>query len=549
MVVYSIGLDFGTEEARAMLLDMEGNLAATSTFTYPHGVMDRELPDGSPLESNFALQHPQDYMDAIDAIVPAVLEGIDPGQVIGLGVDFTQCTMVPVDAAGRPLCLTAGFENNPYAYVKLWKHHGGQPQAEKLTAVAHERQEAFLAQCGGIVYAESMFPKILETFEKAPEVYEAAQAFIELADWITFYLTGSRCRSRSIASAAALWHVDRGYPDEAYFEAVSPGFGQVVKDKLSQDLVVVGDPVGYVSKEMAERLGLLEGTPVAAGLGDSHAAFVGAGLAEQHILLTVMGTSSCDMLVSREEIPIPGLYGISYDSILPGQFGYEAGQATMGDLFQWFAETCVPDSYFEEAKKRELSIFDYFNELAVKQLPGENGLLALDWWNGNRSVLLDADLAGMILGLRTNTRPEDLYRAFTEALTFGKRRIVEQFDSFGIPITELYATGGVAMKNPFLMQMFADAMGIPVHLSASDNGSCVGSAIYGASAAGPDRSGYAKLTDIVHGMGVTVARSFYPNPALKERYDKLYEEYKGLYDYFGRDNLVMKRLQDLRRQD
>ncbi len=548
MVAYSIGLDFGTEEARAMLLDMKGNVLASSSFTYPHGVMDRTLPDGSPLESNFALQHPQDYMEALDRIIPAVLEGIDPRRVIGIGVDFTQCTMMPVDAAGRPLCLLEGFEGNPYAYVKLWKHHGGQPQAEKLTAVARERQEPFLDQCGGIVYAESMFPKILETLEKAPEVYEAAGAFIELADWTTFYLTGSRRRSRSIASAAALWHGERGYPDEAYFEAVNPAFAGVVKDKLSQDLVVVGDPVGYVSREMAERLGLVEGTPVAAGLGDSHAAFVGAGLAEQNVLLTVMGTSSCDMLVSEKEIPIPGLYGISYDSILPGQFGYEAGQATMGDLFQWFAETCVPESYLEEAKRRELPLFDYFNELAKKQLPGENGLLALDWWNGNRSVLLDADLTGLMLGMRTNTRPEDLYRAFTEALTFGKRRIVEQFEDWGIPIRELYATGGVAMKNPFLMQMFADALGIPVHLSASDNGSCVGSAIYGASAAGPEHSGYASLTDIVHGMGVTVSRSFQPDAGLKPRYDKLYEEYKILYDYFGTDNLVMKRLQDLRRQ-
>lgn len=543
---YSIGLDFGTEEARGILLDMQGNLIAAAEHSYRHGVMTHELPDGTPLEDGFALQHPRDYIDAMDEIIPALVKsGVSPNDIIGIGVDFTQCTMMPVTADGTPLCFLDEFKGNPYAYVKLWKHHGAQPQAEKLTDIARSRKEAFLNYCGGTIYAESMFPKILETYERAPEVYRAAAEFLELADWTTFYLTGSKTRSRSIAGCAALWHHERGYPGSEYFYGADRGFANVVKEKLTEDLAGVGSPVGYVSGRIAERWGIPEGIPVAAGLGDCQAAFVGAGLVEEGTLLTVMGTSSCDMLVSREEHAVPGLYGVSYDSMLPGMFGYEAGQATMGDLYGWFVKTSVPHSYYAAAQSEGLTIFDYFNKLAQDYEPGQTGLLALDWWNGNRSVLLDASLGGMILGLRLNTKPEEIYRALTEALSFGKRRIVEQFESHGIPVKKIYATGGVAVKNPFLMQMFADVIGLPIYISSADNGSCVGSAVYGAAAASPTVSGYGSITQAARGMGGGSIKTYVPNPKYKDIYDSLYREYKTLYQYFGQDNLVMKRLKKL----
>ncbi len=546
--IYSIGLDFGTEEARGLLLDMQGRVIASAEFTYPHGVMTDKLPGGAPLGSNFALQHPQDYIDALHSIIPALLAGgVDKNSIIGIGVDFTQCTMMPLAPSGEPLCFLPEFANNPYAYAKLWRHHGGQPQAEKLSDVARQRGEVFLKTCGGEVYAESMFPKVLETFERAPEVYHAAGAFLELADWVPLYLTGTRRRSRSIAGCAALWHPQRGYPSRDYFAAVNPGFVDVVRDKFTDDLVCVGDPVGFIGAEMAARLGLAEGTPVAAGLGDCQAAFVGAGLVEENVMLTVMGTSSCDMLVSRGEHGVAGVYGVSYDSILPGLFGYEAGQATMGDLFKWFSRNWVPSEYEQKAKAEGISIFDYLNRLAEAMQPGETGLLALDWWSGNRSVLLDADLAGMILGLRMGTRPEEVYQALVQSLAFGKRRIVEQFNSDGVEVKKLYATGGVAIKSPYLMQTLADVTGIPVHISDLENGSCVGSAIYGASAAGPERSGHKDLWEAARRMGAGVMKTYMPNPALKPTYDILYEEYKTVYQYFGKENLVMKRLLDLKK--
>ena len=544
----SIGLDFGTAEARAQLMDMEGNLLAASAFSYPHGVMTRQLPDGTPLPDAAALQHPLDYMEAVDALIPALFrDGADPADVIGIGVDFTQCTMMPVDAAGTPLCLDPRFAAEPYAYAKLWRHHACQPQADRLTEVARQRQEPFLAWCGGMVYAESMFPKILETYDTAPAVYEAADTFQELADWLPRYLTGTSRRSRSIAGCAALWDPEKGYPSAAYLEAVRPGFSSAL-EKLRGELVPVGSPVGFLSAEMARRLGLPAGIPVAAGLGDCQAAFLGAGLSRPGTMLSVMGTSSCDMLVSATREPVPGMYGISADSMVPGLYGYEAGQATMGDLFRWFAENWVPAGYQAAADAAGQSIFDALNERTAHRAPGAGGLLALDWWSGNRSVLLDTDLSGMILGMTADTRCEDVYQALVEALSFGKRRIVEQLRQYGIPLETLRVTGGVAEKNPYLMQTFADVMGMSVEVSAAGNGSCTGSCIYGALAAGGSAGGYDDPARAAGQMGGGVRRVYVPDPERHDAFETLYGLYKELHDYFGRENPVMKRLRSFRKE-
>ena len=540
---YSIGIDFGTEEARAMLVDMDGNCGGSAVFLYPHGVMEECLPDGTKLRAGFALQHPRDYIEALEALMRDLFREHPERaeQVIGMGVDFTQCTMMPVDADGTPLCFQEEFRSEPHAYVKLWKHHGAQRQAERLTETARKRREALLAFCGGEIYAETMFPKMLETFEKAPEVYRRADRFVELADWIPFFLTGSPKRSKSIAGCAALWNPSDGYPSEEYLEEAAAGFGAAA-EKLSGELADVGTPAGYLAPERARQYGLPAGIPVAAGLGDCQAAFVGAGLSEEGVLLSVMGTSSCDMLVDRKGIGIPGMYGGSADSMIPGMYGYEAGQATMGDLLGWFVKHQVPGPYMQRAEEAGVSIFDYLNGLAEAVSPMETGLLALDWWNGNRSVLLDTNLSGMILGMRMGTRCEDIYRALAEALAFGKRRIVEQFETYGIQVKKICATGGVASKNTFLMQVFSDIMGIPVWISEAENGSCTGSAVYGAVAAGAAAGGYDGLKEAAEAMGGKVGRVHMPEERYRQHYDALYEEYKTLYQYFGRENQIMKRL-------
>lgn len=547
MEKYSIGIDFGTVEARAMLVDCRGNCIKDAAYPYPHGVMTEFLYDGTALPEGFALQHPADYIEALEHLLSEIAESRpqEANAVSGIGVDFTQCTMMPVDKTGTPLCFMEKFSHNPYAYAKLWKHHGAQRQAERMTGIARKRGERFLDFCGGQIYAETMFPKILETYEQAPEVYQAADQFMELADWIPFYLTGAKRRSVSIAGCAALWSPSDGYPSEEYLEAVSDGFGAVVKEKMEGELVAVGKPVGFLNERLAERLGLKPGIPVAAGLGDCQAAFVGVGLTEEQTLLSVMGTSSCDMLINAEGNSIPGMYGISWESMIPNRFGYEAGQATMGDLLEWFVKVCVPDHYKRLASKEKMSIFDYLNRLAERFRPLETGLLALDWWSGNRSVLLDTDLSGLILGMTGKTKCEEIYRALAEALAFGKRRIMEQFENYGIQIEKLYMTGGVAKKNPFLMQIFSDVIGIPVYVSGVENGSCQGSAVYGMAAG----KGFETVALAAKAMGRGAEAVYHPRAENKKAYDRLYEEYKTLYQYFGKENMVMKRLKAMAREE
>lgn len=543
MKKYSIGIDFGTEEVRAMLADSGGNSIAQACSRYRHGVMTEHLYDGTALPEGFALQHPMDYIESLQSVLKEISD-LEPEKmklVIGIGIDFTQCTMMPVDKTGMPLCFQEEFRHNPYAYVKLWKHHGAQDQAERMTKKARERKEEFLAFYGGQVYAESMFPKILETYEKAPEVYRAAAQFMELADWIPCYLTGSKKRSCSIAGCAALWNPKSGYPSSEYFEAVAEGFGNVVREKMTDDLSEVGMPVGFLKREMAELFGLKEGIPVASGIGDCQAAFVCLGLQEENILLSVMGTSSCDMLVHEKGIGIPGMYGVSWGSIVTDKYGYEAGQATMGDLLGWFVRNCLPEEYKKAAADKNITIFDLLNTLAETYTPGETGLLALDWWNGNRSVLLDTDLTGMVLGMNLETKCEEIYRALAEALAFGKRRIVEQFEKYGITIKKMYVTGGVANKNTFLMQMFADILGMPVAVLDSENGSCMGSAIYGMAAG----KLYGNLAQTARAMRKGIKKVYEPDSQKKTAYDRLYREYRILYHYFGGENQVMKRLKKM----
>lgn len=545
MEKYSIGLDFGTLEARGMLVNQNGRIVKEASYPYPHGVISGELPDGTKISGDLTLQDPRDYIKALHKIFSYLFDN-DPGaaeRVIGIGIDFTQCTMMPIDKDGTPLCLLDTFKCNPYAYAKLWKHHGAGKQSERMTEIAGELGEEFLGWYGGTIYAESMFPKILETYEKCPEVYHAAGGFTELADWMTFYLTGSKKRSESIAGCAALWNPQNGYPSGGYLEACSPGFGNVIKEKMDAELVKVGETAGYLKKNICEKYGFKEKIPVAAGIGDCQAGFIGVGLCEENILLSVSGTSSCDMLVDHRGIKIPGMYGVSCGSILPDYFGYEAGQATMGDLYDWFLKNCVTESYFKEADNRKISIFDYFNILVQDYHPDQTGLLVLDWWNGNRSVLLDTDLSGMILGMDMHTRCEDIYYALSEALAFGKRRIIEQFEAYDISIKKLYMTGGAANKNPFLMQLFADTTGLEVVIPNTENGSCRGSALYGMISA----RYYNSFQQTVKKMQPGISKIYVPNREYENIIDARYDMYCEMYQYFGRENKIMHVLKERKR--
>lgn len=544
---YTLGLDFGTLYARAMIVSTDGEIMGTAEHKYPHGVMEETLPNGIPLIKGFSLQHPLDYIEAIENIIPKAIEaaGVNNSDIIGVGVDFTQCTMMPILKDGTPLCLLKRFENNPYAYVKLWKHNTAQKQAQKMTEIAEQQGEEFLKYCGGRIYSETMFPKMLETLQCAPEVYTNADEFIELADWITFKLTGSKKRSASIAACASMWTAKSGYPSVDYLSKLDADFGLAAQQKLSNDLVAPSRIIGYISDQVALKTGLKAGTPVAAGIGDSQAAFVGAGIIEEGTMLMVLGTSGCDMLISEKGIPVKGMYGVTFNSIIPDMFGYEAGQAAVGDLLAWFVNNSVPKAYYDQARLHGITIFDYLNKLADKINPAQSGLVALDWWNGNRSILLDSDLTGLIIGLTLKTNCEEIYRALVESIAFGKRKIIEQLETDGVKVNRSVATGGIASKNPFMMQVLADVIGIPIEVSTVDNGSCIGSAIYAAVAAGKKAGGFDSVQSAAKAMSGKIKCTYLPRAELKESYDKLYNVYEFLYSYFGKENSLMKQLKQI----
>ncbi len=547
---YSIGLDFGTQSGRAVLLDLEsGEIVAQAVHVYPHGVMDEALPDGTRLPPDWALEHPADYLEVLSETIPAVLKkaAADPSEVIGLSIDFTACTMLPVDAQGTPLCLKPEFEHVPNAWLKLWKHHAAQAQANRLNAVAEARGETFLSRYGGKISSEWMIPKIMQVLEESPEVYEAADRFMEAADWVTMQLTGRETRNSCTAGYKALWHKREGYPSPGFFRALDPRLEHVADEKLSRDIYPQGAKAGELTEEAARRTGLLPGTAVAVANVDAHVAIPAVGITEPGKVLMIMGTSTCHILLGREEKLVPGMCGVVEDGVLPGYFGYEAGQSCVGDHFEWCVKNCVPPAYFEEAESRGMDIHALLTEKASRLAPGESGLLALDWWNGNRSVLVDVDLTGMMLGMTLQTKAEEIYRALIEATAFGTRIILENFEQSGIPVRQLYACGGIAKKNPLMMQIYADVTGKEIFIAKSDQAPALGSAMFGAVAAGKDRGGFDTIFEAAKAIGKVEARSYRPDAAAGAVYDRLYTEFKTLHNYFGRGgNDVMKRLKAMK---
>lgn len=548
---YTLGIDFGTLSARALLVDIvSGQEIATTLFEYPHGVMDTFLPDGkTKLMPDFALQHPQDYIDAIKFTINEIIDktGIRNDDIIGICSDFTECTMLPVDKNGIPLCFQDQYRNNPHSYVKLWKHHAAQDEANKLNQTAAARGEAFLPRYGGKISSEWMFPKIWQILEEDPQLFHAAAKFMELADWITMQFTGEERKNSCTAGYKAIWHKQEGFPSKDFFKALHPALENVIEEKFNSAVYPIGSLAGFVTEEAARLTGLKEGTAVAVGIGDAHAAVPAVGITEPGKMLAIMGTSTCHMMLGEKEVMVPGMCGVVEDGIIPGYYGYEAGQSCVGDHFQWFRENCVPEAYEREAIEKGLGIFDLLNEKAGKLRPGESGLLALDWWNGNRSVLVDVDLTGLIIGMTLATKPEEIYRALIEATAFGTKMIVETFHEHGVPVKELYAAGGIAEKNSLMMQIYADITGMEIKIGASPQAPALGAAIFAAVAAGKERGGYNDIYTAAKVMGKVKDFSYTPSVENVPVYDKLYEEYKRLHDYFGRgENTVMKRLKKIK---
>lgn len=542
-----IGVDFGTLSARAVLADLNGNLIAETDCAYPHGVMDRSLPDGTALGPDWALQHPGDWDLALRETVRGVMlkSGTAKEDVIGIGLDFTSSTWMPVTADGTPLCFLTEHAGNPHAWPKLWKHHAGQAQADRINALAQAEKMPFLARNGGKISPESQLPKTLQTIEEAPEIYRAAAFFVEAGDRMVFTLTGKLCGSASMRGYKGLWSDEDGYPAPEFLKKLSPELEYYARDKLAYPCAAPGEAAGTLTAEAAQRLGLCPGIPVASANIDAHVTMAAAGITRPGQMLGILGTSACFILLGEKERPVEGMSGAVKGGVYPGFYAYEAGQSCMGDHYAWFAGNCCPASYRHEAESRGTDIHSLLTEKAAVLRPGESGLIALDWWNGSRSVLQDADLTGLIIGLTLQTKPEEIYRALIEATAFGARRIFEAFSEAGIGTEELFVSGGISRKNPMAMQIYADVLHLPVRLAGADQGPALGSAIHAAAAAGAFRS----LLDAAAGMGRAEETVYHPIPENEAVYDRLYAEFRRLHDRFGtgEDN-VMKRLKAIRRE-
>ena len=550
MSKYVIGVDYGTLSGRALIADARtGAEIASAVYEYPHAVMDQALPDGTPLGPDWALQDPQDYLDVLSHTVPEVIKqsGVSPKDIIGIGTDFTACTILPVKKDGTPLCFLPQFSNRPHAYVKLWKHHAAQDKANRLNEIAANRNEAWLNNYGGKISSEWAIPKIWQLAQEDPEIYDSMDRFIEAADWIIWQLCGRETRNSCTAGYKEIWNKKTGFPPDEFFNALSPKLAHVVDEKFSRVITPLGTKAGEITPKAAELTGLLPGTAVAIGNVDAHVCVPAVGIDGPGKMLAIMGTSTCHIMMGTEEHQVPGMCGVVEDGVMPGYFGYEAGQSCVGDHFAWFMDNCLPASYFEAAKKQNKNIYKYVQEKAAMLTPGESGLLALDWWNGNRSVLVDVDLTGMLLGMTLKTKPEEIFRALIEATAYGTRMIIENFREHGVPVNEFFASGGISQKDPLTMQIYSDVINMPVKIAGSEQGPALGSAIFASVAAGKDAGGYDSIYEAARVMGNIKDIIYEPIAENVAIYDKLFYEYRILHDYFGRgDNNVMKRLKEMK---
>ncbi len=550
---FALGIDYGTESGRAVVVRVrDGKLLSASVVPYPDGVIDERLPGGPKLEPDWALQNPLDYLYVLERAVPKALKDakVKAEDIIGIGTDFTASSPMPAMMNGTALSALPNFRKVPHAYVKLWKHHAAQPHANRINEIGRERNEEFIRNYGGKYSSEWFFSKLLQVADEAPEVYDAMDRFIEAGDWLVWQLTGQEKRNTCTAGYKGMWVKGRGFPSSDFFRELHPRMENVIVDKVGENYFPLGAKAGGLTAHWAKKMGLKEGTPVATGNVDAHVAVPACTVTEPGALVMIMGTSICHMLLGNERQIVEGMCGVVEDGIVPGLWGYEAGQSAVGDIFAWFFEHGVPDYIHQEARKKKVPFEQVLENRASALKTGEAGLLALDWWNGNRSVLVDVDLTGMMLGMTLATRAEEIYRALIEATAFGTRTIIEAFASKGITVNKLVACGGLPEKNHLLMQIYADVTGCEINLADPlQTCSALGAAMHGAVAAGRAAGGYDSITDAARQMARVQKLTFKPHGHCHEIYNRLYADYRTLHDYFGRGaNDVMKRLKALKRE-
>lgn len=547
MAKYVIGIDFGTLSGRALLMNAEtGEEIADSTLEYTHGVMDVTLPSGKKLPPNYALQHPADYIEVLTTTVGNVIKksGVDTAEVVGFGIDFTSCTLIPVDCNMQPLCLKEGYGDNPHAYVKLWKHHGAQPEADEINALATARGEKWLPYFGGRLSSEWVLPKVLEILHDAPEIYDETYRFIEAGEWLAYQLSGNEVHNPNFAGFKNLWTKKYGFPSNDFFVSLDPRLSGIIGTKLSDKISNIDSTAGVLNENGARLTGLRAGTALALPIIDAHSAIPALNMVRDGDITLTIGTSSGYMLNTKVDMTVDGICATVGDGLFKDLYTHEAGQSAVGDIFAWFVNNCVPESYETEAREKGISIHKLLREKAQALRPGESGLIALDWHNGNRSVLDNGDLSGLILGLTLQTRPEEIYRALIESVAFGTKVIFDRFEECGATIKNVCAAGGIAQKDEMMMQIYADVLKKPIRIAGTKQACARGAAIMATVAAGC----YSDLVSACDALAIPDYCVYYPNEENREIYEKLFAEYKTLHDYFGRGlNKVMERLTEMKR--
>ncbi|MDR2553210.1 MAG: ribulokinase [Treponema sp.] len=547
---YVFGYDFGTLSCRLVALDLaDGALAGSLEYEYPHGVISETIPGTDiALLPDWCLQHSDDWIKALTALSRDMLvkTGIKGKEIKSIGIDFTSCTLVPVMEDASVLCTHEQYRNRPHAWPKLWKHHAAQQYAEEIETLARTHTTWLKDYFGNNVSSEWVFPKILQIVREDYEVYKAADLFMEALDWIPFLLSGNLTRSTAGIGVNAFWVKGLGYPDKRFFEALDARFAGVVAEKMRGREVLIGEATGFLKPHMADRMGLTAETVICSGHSDSAVAGCGAGAVESGDMLLVMGTSTCHQMISRNYRAFDGVCAIVEDGMVPGLYGYESGQPASGDIFSWYVENCMPKDYAEEAERQGVSRLKLMDEKAARLQPGESGLVALDWLNGNRSVLSNYNLSGSVIGLTLTTRPEELYRALVEANLFGSRRIIENYRNNGIEIKRIIAVGSLARKSPFVIQLLADILGDFVVVPQIDNVPAMGSAVCAAAALGSGRGGFNTVQEASAALIPKERMEYSPNMKNHEVYNELYVYYKTLHDFFGMDDALMRGLKNIK---
>ena len=528
-MTYSIGIDFGTGSGRAFLINTEnGEIEEQYIRNYTHGTIEGEL-GGEQLPQNFALQNANDYMEIIETGIPTIIEkaNISVSEIVGIGIDFTSSTVIFVDEQMEPIHNRAGFQDNPHAYVKLWKHHGAQDEADLLFKTALEGKNRWLGYYGFNVSSEWMIPKIMEVNNKAPEVMAVTANIMEAGDWIVNRLTGQNVRSNCGLGFKSFWEAETGFHYDL-FDKVDSDLSDIVRTKVDAPVVSIGDSVGTLCKEMAEKLGLSPDTQVSPFIIDAHASLLGIGSEKDKEMTMVMGTSTCHLMLNKEQHKVPGISGSVKGAIIPNLYAYEAGQTAVGDLFEYVAKQ-APYDYVKAAESRGISIFDLLNEKAAQLYPGESGLIALDWHNGNRSVLSDSNLKGSLFGMTLQTRHEEIYRAYLEATAFGAKMIMQQYQGWQMEVDHVFACGGIPKKNGLLMEIYANILNKKITVIDSEYAPAIGAAILGAICGGahPD------FNSAIEAMKEPVLYQVEPDPQQVRIYKKLFSAYKELHDLHG----------------